>query len=61
MIHFSTGHRFGVPTNVMLTEYQTAIRPRKDDPNLTVLVKNHKTYSTYSTASPALGIAYFEV
>ena len=49
----------------MLTEYEAAIRLRKEDgPNLAVLDRNHKTYPT---ASPEmlifnkLGTAYLEM
>ena len=52
MIHFNTGHRSGMSANVMFIDYETSIKSRKEhDPNLTIVIRKHKMYST---ASPAM-------
>ena len=52
MIHVSSGYRSGVSKKVAMTLYKPTVRSKKVvDPNVTIMVRN---YRTYSIASPVM-------
>lgn len=52
MIHVSTGYRSGISKKVTMILYKPTVRSKTVvDPNVTIMVRN---YRTYSIASPAM-------